>query len=78
MKTIREQANIEAQTAAAVINGYAQRIDRACEFAYHNYDADQRWVVDQMLRTLLGDEYEQWIKGATNDGAEDWDCGVAS
>ncbi len=82
LQTIREQANDEARAVATVINGYAGRIDAACEIAYANLGdaASPRnvvWVVDQMIRKLQGGKYDQWIKDATNDGAEPWDCGVA-
>ena len=81
-KTVREQANDEARAMATVIEGYARRLDDACEVAYaHVGDAKTprqfQWVVDQMIRKMQGDKYDQWIKDATNDGAEEWDTGTA-
>lgn len=39
------------------------------------------WVIDQMVRALTGDRYEEWVRDvcAGEDGPEtyDWDCGIA-
>lgn len=80
-KTIKEQANDECRAVARVINSYADRIDAACEIAYRYGQTDgahhKMWVVDQMLRLLLGESYPDWIIAATNDGTEEWDVGIA-
>lgn len=41
----------------------------------------KQWVIDQMVRTLAGEHYEEIVRDAC-DGAEgpntyEWDCGVA-
>lgn len=39
------------------------------------------WVIDQVVRILTGDEYEEWVKAAKDgeDGPDtyDWDEGIA-
>lgn len=50
---------------------------------YGHFDGShhKNWVIDQMLRSLLGDEYEQWVRNFKDgeDGPDtyDWDEGVA-
>ena len=34
------------------------------------------WVIDQMIRTLLGDEYQEWLEAWNGHGSE-WDEGIA-
>jgi hypothetical protein len=80
-KTIIEQAKDECRAVNRVISTYAERIDRATEIAYQygqiDGDHHKNWVIDQMLRTLLADGYDAWIKAAINDGTEEWDTGIA-
>lgn len=77
---IEEQITKKTKVLAAEMGGYARRIDLACEIAYHHGGAigDRRkaWVIDQMVRMLLGDDYEAFVRDATNGGKEDWDVGV--
>lgn len=39
------------------------------------------WVIDQMVRTLTGDNYEEIVKqycdGEDGENTYEWDCGVA-
>lgn len=62
-----------------------QRRDEALEIAlrYGQIDGEHHkaWVIDQMCRALLGEEYEQWVADA-NDGEDGpqtytWDEGIA-
>lgn len=78
-KTIQDQAKSEIASVSGVIRGYADRADRACEIAYRHGQnpRDQAWVIDQMIRALQGDKYDQWIDDATNHGEEEWDMGTA-
>lgn len=63
----------------------ADRIELAIElgFEYGGYDGDHHkmWVIDQMLRLLLGDGYESRVEAETGDedgpGAFRWDTGIA-
>lgn len=62
-----------------------QRRDAALEVAFENglIDGAQHkiWVLDQMCRILLGDEYDEWVaKIETNENGErtrKWDEGRA-
>ena len=53
--------------AIAVILDYAQ-----IDGSHH-----KAWVLDQTLRILLGDKYEEIIEKYKDDGQYDWDCGIA-
>jgi len=63
----------------------AERIQLAVElaFEYGGFDGDHHkmWVIDQMVRLLLGDSYDVAVAEAKfgEDGPEtyDWDTGVA-
>lgn len=35
------------------------------------------WVIDQMVRALTGDDYEQWVSDFEQDGQFEWDVGIA-
>jgi len=41
----------------------------------------QKWLVDQILRTLTGDDYTKWVKdfqsGEDGDDTYEWDKGIA-
>ena len=61
-------------------NKLQQRIDKALEIAYQYAQIDgshhRLWVIDQMLRELLGDKYKSWIK-KYEEGDYKWDIGIA-
>lgn len=80
-KTVIKQAKDESRAVARLITGYAERIDKACTIAYHNSQMDgahhKMWCIDQMIRVLQGDKYDDWVNDATNDGTEEWDTGIA-
>lgn len=76
------------KTAKAVEQSTEARIERALAVAsaYGQVDGDHHklWVIDQMVRELTGDEYEQWVRvyeGAEDDSDEEpeymWDTGIA-
>lgn len=62
-----------------------ERIERAVDLGirYGQIDGEHHktWVIDQMLRALLGDAYEATVKAscAGEDGPNtyDWDTGIA-
>lgn len=62
-----------------------RRIDRAIEFAvrFGGIDGDHHktWVIDQMVRALAGEDYDQLVKDACDgeDGPNtyEWDTGIA-
>lgn len=38
----------------------------------------KQWVIDQMLRSLLQEDYDTWVRAYNeNDGYQDWDTGIA-
>jgi len=45
-----------------------------CDGAHH-----QRWVIDQMVRKLVGseEEYKKWVEEYEEDGDYEWDVGIA-
>lgn len=45
-----------------------EAIDLLEKHAHHNDSDHQRWLIDQMARTLLGDEYEQWVEAYEKNG----------
>lgn len=49
-------------------------------FAGIDGDHHKAWVIDQMVRVLTGDEYEDWIAATKlgDDGPEsyEWDVGI--
>ena len=62
-----------------------KRVNLALDFAIRFGGTDgahhKDWVIDQMVRTLTGENYEQVVAAARagDDGPEtyDWDCGIA-
>jgi len=57
------------------------KIQEAVEIAFRfGQILDNRhktWVVDQMLRCLLGDEYEKHIEEYEEEESREWEVGVA-
>lgn len=47
----------------------------------HDGEHHKAWVIDQMVRALLGDRYEAWVADAKagDDGPDtyEWDEGIA-
>jgi hypothetical protein len=41
--------------------------------AIHEGDHHRMWVIDQMVRALTGDQYNQWVKSLDDE----WDEGIA-
>ena len=67
------------------MNEAYERISKALEIAFQYSQIDgehhKAWAIDQMVRALLGDGYEAWVKNYKHDdetGDEyDWDVGIA-
>jgi len=61
------------------------RILNALDIAYKWGSTDgshhKAWVIDQMVRELLGDNYTKWVAEVRRDGddeeAYEWDEGIA-
>lgn len=66
------------------VTGLASRRDEALEIAgeYGGIDGDHHkaWVIDQMVRVLTGDNYDDWVRRVKigDEGPEtyDWDVGI--
>ena len=60
---------------------YKEVIDKAINIAYEYGQIDgahhKTWVIDQMIRELLGTEYDKFIKEYEEDGEYTWDIGIA-
>lgn len=53
-------------------------IDVATQFAQIDGAHHKMWVIDQMVRKLLGaEEYKVFVKEYESDGEYSWDTGVA-
>jgi hypothetical protein len=56
-------------------------LDVITEFGQIDGDHHKTWVIDQVVRTLTGASYEQWVSAYQNgeDGPDtyDWDEGIA-
>jgi hypothetical protein len=73
------------QWQSAKIQNMEEKIKAALEIVmrYGGIDGAHHkdWVIDQMVRTLTGDRYEEWVKEACDgeDGPDtyEWDVGIA-
>ena len=61
-----------------------KKIQKALKYAWSYGQIDgshhKMWVIDQMVRVLLEEEYEEWVKSyETLDGEDywEWDTGIA-
>lgn len=62
-----------------------ETIDKAIDIAYEYGQIDgghhKMWVIDQMVRTLLKDDYDKFVKEYEepdkNDDYYEWDTGIA-
>ena len=56
-------------------------IDKVRNIAYEYGQIDgahhKTWVIDQIIRELLGTEYDNFIKEYEEDGEYTWDIGIA-
>lgn len=63
----------------------SERVQKAIELAVRHGDTDEThhkaWVIDQMVRVLAGDRYDDIVRKAKTgeDGPDtyDWDIGIA-
>ena len=60
---------------------YKEVIDKVINIAYEYGQIDgyhhKTWVIDQIIRELLGTEYDNFIKEYEEDGEYTWDIGIA-
>lgn len=57
------------------------KIEQAISLIYEYGGIDgahhKQWLLDQVLRVLLGDEYAEWIEGYCEGDEYEWDTGIA-
>lgn len=57
-----------------MLEEYQQRIDNALKIAFEYSQIDgshhKAWVIDQMIRSLLGDDYKKWVEKYMFDGQD--------
>ena len=67
--------------AIACKNRIREAIDLAVRFGGIDGEHHKLWVIDQMVRTLAGDDYDRVVAEAKagEDGPNtyEWDCGIA-
>lgn len=55
-------------------------LEVACQFGPTEGGHHKMWVIDQMVRALTGDNYEQWVKSGSiyygGQHFEEWETGV--
>lgn len=60
---------------------YKEVINRAVQLAYQYAQIDgghhKMWVIDQMMRILLGSKYDNFVKEYEEDGEYEWNIGIA-
>lgn len=56
-------------------------IEKALDVAFMYAATDgahhKAWVIDQMVRELLGDQYDQWVLEYEQGGLYEWPVGIA-
>lgn len=52
-------------------------IDLAYQYAQIDGSHHKMWTIDQMLRKLLGNNYEHFVNEYENNGEYTWDIGIA-
>lgn len=52
-------------------------INLAFQYAQIDGSHHKMWVIDQMLRALLGGNYDNFVKEYEEDGKYAWDTGIA-
>ena len=52
-------------------------IDLAYQYAQIDGSHHKMWTIDQMLRILLGGNYDNFVKEYEEDGEYAWDTGIA-
>lgn len=75
----QELQNINDKLSSA-LNSAEKRIDKAIEIAYQYAQIDgdhhKMWVIDQIIRKLLKNNYDNWVKEYEEDGEYLWDTGI--
>ena len=60
---------------------YKEKIEKAIDIAYQYGQIDGEhhkiWTIDQMVRQLLGNEYDGFVKEYEEGGEYSWNTGIA-
>ena len=51
-------------------------LDVAFRYAQIDGAHHKAWVIDQMVRALLGNQYHAWVSGYSEGGEYHWDTGI--
>ena len=54
-----------------------EALDTICSFGQIQGDHHRAWVIDQVTRKLLGDQYNAWVEAMKADGEYSYDEGIA-
>ena len=52
-------------------------VDVAHRFATIDGEHHKMWVIDQMIRYLLGEDYDNWVEEYNCGGTYEWNTGIA-
>ena len=65
----------------SLVDRIARALRVADDYALDDGAHHKMWVIDQMVRELTGDKYDQWVRDYQNgeDGPDtyEWDEGIA-
>ena len=54
-----------------------QALDLVDRYGMTAGEHHQQWLIDQILRALLGDGYDAWVAAYNKPGYVTWDTGIA-
>ena len=54
-----------------------EKFEELLDFGQIDGSQHKAWVIDQMARLFLKDEYDEFVKEYKNDGEYEWDLGIA-
>ncbi len=61
-----------------VANRNAAALDVVLQYGQHAGEGHhQTWIIDQMVRALLGEAYAEWVQSFTDGGNYTWHEGIA-
>jgi hypothetical protein len=75
-----EQALVDGlrdRLAHPMIKRAKEALEIAADYGQYDGAYHKMWVIDQIVRTLTGDEYDAWVEDYCDDGEYEWDTGVA-
>ena len=60
-----------------MIESGGEAVNLAYQYGQIDGAHHKAWVIDQMVRSILGDSYEAFVADYENDGEYEWDKGIA-